>query len=90
MITKLDERGHKLEPFEDAIIEVPEEHMGQVPPFPLQQTLILLCQGFVHFVVPNFPFKRLASCPLVAQTDQTGMHLKGTCHSEGTASHKGG
>ena len=31
MITKQDERGRKLEPYEDAIIEVPEEHMGQVP-----------------------------------------------------------
>ena len=30
VITKQDERGHKLEPYEDAIIEVPEEHMGQV------------------------------------------------------------
>ena len=32
VITKLDESGHKLEPFEDAIIEVPQEHMGQVLP----------------------------------------------------------
>ncbi len=29
VITRQDDRGHKLEPFEDAIIEVPEEHMGQ-------------------------------------------------------------
>ena len=34
VITKQDERGHKLEPYEDAIIEVPEEHMGQVPAAP--------------------------------------------------------
>lgn len=30
VITKLDADGKKLEPYEDAVVEVPEEHMGSV------------------------------------------------------------
>jgi GTP-binding protein len=30
VITKLDKEGHKLEPFEEALVEVPEEFVGPV------------------------------------------------------------
>ena len=30
VITRLDEQGHKLEPYEEAVVEVPESHMGGV------------------------------------------------------------
>lgn len=30
VITRVDEGGKKLEPYEDAVVEVPEEHMGSV------------------------------------------------------------
>ena len=30
VITQLDEHGHKLEPYEEAVVEVPEAHMGGV------------------------------------------------------------
>lgn len=30
VITQLDEQGHKLEPYEEAVVEVPESHMGGV------------------------------------------------------------
>ncbi len=30
VITREDDKGHKLEPYEEAIVEVPESHMGGV------------------------------------------------------------
>ena len=30
VITRTDEQGHKLEPYEEAVVEVPESHMGGV------------------------------------------------------------